>query len=48
MMQAMLDVGRVLTPEQRKQMADRMAQRGDMMQRHLQERQSLEGAPAKR
>ena len=49
MMQAMLDVSRVLTPEQRKTMADRMAQRRDMMQRHWQERQQLEGgAPAKK
>jgi protein CpxP len=47
MLQAMLDVSRVLTPEQRKQLADRMAQRQSMMQRHLQERQSLDGAPAK-
>lgn len=48
MMQTMLDVSRVLTPEQRKQLADRMAQRRDMMQRHMQERQSMEGAPAKK
>ena len=45
-MQTMLDISRVLTPEQRKQLADRMAQRGDMMRRHMQERQKLEGAPA--
>jgi Spy/CpxP family protein refolding chaperone len=45
-MQAMLDVSRVLTPEQRKQMADRMAQRRDMMERHWRERQQLEGRPA--
>jgi periplasmic protein CpxP/Spy len=48
MMQAMLDVSRVLTPEQRKQLADRMTQRRDMMQRHMQERQQLDGAPAKK
>ena len=48
MMQTMLDVSRVLTPEQRKTLAERMAQRGDMMQRHWQERQQLEGAPAKK
>ena len=48
MMQSMLDVSRVLTPEQRKQMADHMAQRGDMMRRHMQERQQLQGAPAKK
>ena len=47
-MQAMLEVSRVLTPEQRKTLADRMAQRGEMMQRHQRERQSIEGAPAKR
>ena len=48
MMQSMLDVSRVLTPEQRKLMADHMAQRGDMMRRHMQERQQLQGAPAKK
>lgn len=48
MMQTMLDVSRVLTPEQRKALADRMAQRRDMMQRHMQERQSMDRAPAKR
>jgi periplasmic protein CpxP/Spy len=46
MMQAMLDVSRVLTPEQRKTLADRMAQRRDMMRRHWQERQQLQGTPA--
>jgi periplasmic protein CpxP/Spy len=40
MTQLMLDVSRVLTPEQRKQMAERMAQRRVMMERHRQERQS--------
>lgn len=39
MTQLMLDVSRVLTPEQRKQMAERMAQRRTMMERHRQERQ---------
>ena len=48
MMQTMLEVSRVLTPEQRKQLAERMAQRGDMMRRHMQERQSIEAAPAQR
>ena len=50
MTQAMLDASRVLTPEQRKQMADRMAQRRSMMERHRAERQSLErgAAPATR
>ena len=41
--QAMLEVSRVLTPEQRKQLADRAAQRGAMMERHMNERRSLEG-----
>jgi Spy/CpxP family protein refolding chaperone len=41
--QAMLDVSRVLTPEQRQQIAERMQQRREMMQRHFQERRSLEG-----
>jgi periplasmic protein CpxP/Spy len=48
MMQAMLEVSRVLTPEQRKQLADRTAQRGAMMERHMNERRSLEGASAPR
>ena len=48
MMQTMLEVSRVLTPEQRKQLGERMAQRGDMMRRHMQERQQLDGAPAKK
>ena len=48
MMQTMLEVSRVLTPEQRKLLAERMAQRGDMMRRHMQERQSIEAAPAQR
>jgi len=50
MTQAMLDASRVLTPEQRKQMAERAEQRRGMMQRHRAERQSLErgAAPAPR
>jgi periplasmic protein CpxP/Spy len=50
MMQAMLDASRVLTPEQRKQMAERAEQRRGMMQRHRAERESLErgAAPAPR
>ena len=48
MMQAMLEVSRVLTPDQRKQLAERMARRGDMMRRHMQERQSLDGTVPKR
>jgi periplasmic protein CpxP/Spy len=43
MMQAMLEASRVLTPEQRKQIADRAAQRSVMMERHMNERRSLEG-----
>lgn len=39
---AMLEVSRVLTPEQRKQMADHMAQRSEMMQRHQRERRGLD------
>jgi Spy/CpxP family protein refolding chaperone len=39
---AMLEISRVLTPEQRKQMADYMTQRGEMMQRHQRERQAVE------
>ena len=48
MMQAMLEVSRVLTPEQRKRLADRAAQRGAMMERHMNERRSLEGGSAPR
>ena len=48
MMQTMLEVSRVLTPEQRKTLAERVAKRGEMMRRHQQERQSLEGKPAAR
>jgi Spy/CpxP family protein refolding chaperone len=42
MTSAMLEISRVLTPEQRKQMADYMAQRSEMMQRHQRERQAVE------
>lgn len=42
MLQAKLEVANVLTPEQRRTLADRMAQRRAMMERHHQERQSLE------
>ena len=45
MMQAMLDASKVLTPEQRKLLADKMAQRRGMMERHRAERQQLD-APA--
>lgn len=48
MLQAMLDVSRVLTPEQRKTLADKMAQRRSMMERHRAERESIDGKPAGR
>ena len=41
-MQAMVDAARVLTPEQRRQLAERMSQRRDMMERHQRERRALE------
>ena len=47
MTQAMVEASRVLTPEQRKQLADRIAQRRDLMQRHMQERRAFEGGPAR-
>jgi Spy/CpxP family protein refolding chaperone len=40
--QALLDASAVLTPEQRQQLAERMKQRRDMMQRHQRERRALE------
>jgi periplasmic protein CpxP/Spy len=39
---AMLEISRVLTPEQRKQMAEHMAQRSEMMQRHQRERRGID------
>lgn len=39
MMQAMLEISRVLTVEQRQQIAERMQQRGERMHRHMKERQ---------
>lgn len=42
MLQAMIDISRVLTPEQRQQLAQRMKQRHEMMERHMRERQQLE------
>jgi periplasmic protein CpxP/Spy len=48
MTQAMIEVSRVLTPEQRKQLADHAAQRGAMMERHMNERRSLEGGSTTR
>ena len=38
MLQMKLDISRVLSPEQRALLAERMQKRGDMMQRHRQER----------
>lgn len=42
MLQAMVDASRVLTPEQRAQMADGLKKRHDMMERHQRERRTLE------
>jgi Spy/CpxP family protein refolding chaperone len=42
MTQLMLDVSRVLTPQQRQKLAERMAQRRDLMERHQRERRQLE------
>ncbi|MDO9073401.1 MAG: Spy/CpxP family protein refolding chaperone [Rubrivivax sp.] len=47
MLQMKLDIAGVLTPEQRKTMADRMAQRGAMMERHRAERGAATGQPAR-
>lgn len=41
-LQALVDVSQVLTPEQRKRLADHAARRGDMMERHQRERRSLD------
>jgi Spy/CpxP family protein refolding chaperone len=46
-MQAMVDISRVLTPEQRATLAQRMQQRRDMMERHREERQQLETQPGR-
>ncbi len=40
--QAMVDVARVLTPQQRATLAEQAKQRREMMQRHWQERQRLD------
>jgi Spy/CpxP family protein refolding chaperone len=40
--QALLDASAVLTPEQRKQLAERMKQRREMHERHRGERRALE------
>lgn len=39
-MQAMLEISRVLTPEQRQQLAEQMKQRADTMRKHRSERSS--------
>lgn len=46
-LQMRLDIAAVLTPEQRQTMADRVAQRRAMMQRHRAERGALDGKPAR-
>jgi Spy/CpxP family protein refolding chaperone len=45
MLQAALDAGAVLTPEQRQKLAERRKQRQDMMQRHQRERDALMPPP---
>lgn len=42
MLQAQLDAGAVLTPEQRQKLSAHMAQRRELRDRHLRERQQLE------
>ncbi len=44
-LQLMLDVSRVLTPEQRKTLSDRLTQRRAMMERHRAERDGVDRAP---
>ena len=46
-LQTMLDISRVLTPEQRKTLAERMTQRRSMMERQRAERMSVDTAPAR-
>ena len=41
-LQAMLDVGAVLTPEQRQKLAERLKTRRELMDRHQRERQAIE------
>lgn len=41
MLQAALDAGKVLTPEQRQKLAERRKQHQDLMQRHQKEREAL-------
>ena len=47
MLQMRLDMAAVLTPEQRKAVAERIAQRRDMAQRHRSERATLGDKPAR-
>jgi periplasmic protein CpxP/Spy len=47
MSQALVEASRVLTPEQRKQLAGEMAKRGEMMKRHHDERRALDGDKSK-
>lgn len=42
MTQAMVDAANVLTPDQRRQLGEKMKQRRDMMERHRQERDALD------
>lgn len=44
--QAMIEVSRVLTAEQRAQLGAQMKSRQEMMRRHMSERRSLEGMPS--
>lgn len=46
-LQMMLDISRVLTPEQRKTLAEKFAQRRSMMERHRAERSAAEPKPAR-
>ena len=40
--QALLDASAVLTPDQRKQLADTMKQRRELRERHMRERRAME------
>lgn len=43
--QMMVEISRVLSPQQRQQLAERMARRSEMQQRHHRERGQLDGLP---
>ncbi len=43
--QMMVEISRVLSPQQRQQLAERMARRSEMQQRHRRERGQLDGLP---